>query len=119
MSGAWSLVGRPHADGLRSVIQRATVRLTVVSPFVTASGVDFLMRSCPEARPSLALLTSLSADAVCSGSCDPAALLALAGGWPQARLWSLPALHAKVYVADSTVALITSANLTRSGLFTN
>jgi hypothetical protein len=50
---------------------------------------------------------------------DPAALLVFAEADEEARVVNLPRLHAKVYIADSRVAAVTSANLTRGGLLEN
>jgi hypothetical protein len=53
------------------------------------------------------------------GSTDVAALLRLVTAWPDAIIRILPSLHAKVYIADSVLAIVTSANLTHSGLTKN
>ena len=43
----------------------------------------------------------------------------LANNLPNLKIFHLPKLHAKVYIADSKKAIITSANLTRGGLNQN
>jgi hypothetical protein len=51
-----------------------------------------------------------------TGSSDPEAFLDLAREIPNFHLTHLPGLHAKVYIADTRMAVITSGNLTHSGL---
>lgn len=67
----------------------------------------------------LCLLTDLSATNLCQASTDPAALLLSFEAAGCTLIRHLPRLHAKVYVADSSAAIITSANLTAGGLFRN
>ena len=57
--------------------------------------------------------------AISSSALDVEALLRLAKVSPASKLVALPNLHAKVFVADEKAAIITSGNLTRSGLDTN
>ena len=71
------------------------------------------------ARGRISLVTDLSPAHVCDGSLEPAALRSLYDAVPSAGLWHVPRLHAKVYVADSSHAIVTSGNLTAGGLFRN
>lgn len=63
------------------------------------------------------VLTDLTG--VWQGSTDPAALIALIDALPNTKIWYLPRLHAKVYIADDRQAIVTSANLTDHGLWLN
>lgn len=65
------------------------------------------------------IVTNLAVDGLLSGSIDAAALLYLAQSIPNSTVTYLPSLHAKIYVADTKVAVITSANLTNKGLAGN
>ena len=65
------------------------------------------------------MLTQLSTDNLLSGATDPEALLAVAEQLPSVEIRYLPRLHAKVYVSDTTQAVVTSGNLTDSGLGRN
>ncbi|HKI20141.1 MAG TPA: phospholipase D-like domain-containing protein, partial [Isosphaeraceae bacterium] len=92
------------------------------APFITAPAVDIVRSGLTEEfrhRGSIEVLTSLDVISVCQGTCDPLALRTLLGGARAATLTHLPRLHAKVYVADSCAAIISSANLTGGGLFAN
>lgn len=116
------LLGRGWHQRLSLLIRGAQANLVVCSPYVTRQGVDLVLHNLPRRNRqpiSLALLTDLSPASVCQGATDPAALQFLRSESGQLRLYHLPRLHAKVYVADSDRAIITSANLTASGLWHN
>ncbi len=65
------------------------------------------------------LVTDLSTSSLGTRSLDTGAILDTLSRLPGASLTHLPGLHAKVYVADETCAVVTSANLTDGGLFFN
>jgi ABC-type amino acid transport substrate-binding protein len=54
-----------------------------------------------------------------SGTTDVEALAGLLESIPHTSIRFLPSLHAKVYIADETEAVVTSANMTSSGLTKN
>ncbi len=107
---------------LSALFRGAEHDLLVSSPFVTQEGIDFLFREILEdarARVRFRLITNLSPQNICQGATDPEALRALAGQIRLSNLTHLPRLHAKVYIADSKCAIITSGNLTAGGLERN
>lgn len=65
------------------------------------------------------LLTDLSRDNMLSGVTDVGAIAGLCDALPHTEIRFLPNLHAKVYVADESCAVVTSANLTDAGLYRN
>lgn len=65
------------------------------------------------------VLTDVRADCVLSGSLELEALSVLSKNIDSANIVNLPRLHAKAYIADNSFAVITSANLTPSGLDSN
>lgn len=67
----------------------------------------------------LDLLTNFTPDGLVSGSSNPRAMADLVADVPVTRVFHLGGLHAKAYVADQSRALITSANLTMNGLYSN
>ena len=79
---------------------------------------EWLRRQLP-AGVALTVLTRIRADAIASEVLDITALLHLAEASETARIVALPNLHAKVFVADASSAIVTSGNLTRAGLDTN
>jgi hypothetical protein len=67
----------------------------------------------------LHFLTNLSPQNICQGATDPEALRSLAERVAGTTVTHLPRLHAKVYVADTKCAIVTSGNLTAGGLMRN
>ncbi len=65
------------------------------------------------------VLTNLAVDNLLSGVLDIVALRDLVLSLPGTAVTYLPGLHAKVYVADTRSAIISSGNLTTAGLTTN
>lgn len=62
------------------------------------------------------LITDLRPESVLAGSMDLDALAGLGRRMPGFELTHLPSVHAKVYVADCKMAIVTSGNLTQPGL---
>ena len=113
---------RRWRDGLSELLQAAHSDVLISSPFVTQRGVSFLREYLPssfKAEGRLAFLTDLSARNVVQRATDPEALQDLAGTAAEITLYHLPRLHAKVYLADDSSAIITSGNLTEGGLRLN
>jgi hypothetical protein len=50
---------------------------------------------------------------------DTDALMALASSTPSCSIWHVPALHAKVYIADAERAIVTSGNMTAGAFYRN
>lgn len=65
------------------------------------------------------MLTDLSRDTMLSGVTDIGGLITLSDTLPRTEIRFLPNVHAKAYIADETLAVVTSGNLTDSGLLTN
>ncbi len=95
----------------------------IVSPYITTPPVerivDILRRQDAALTIRLDVLTDLSTPHILYGSTDPTAILLLMDAVPGTRITYLPRLHAKVYIADESEAIITSANLTEHGLLWN
>lgn len=108
LSGAWR-------DDLAEVVTSAEHSMLVAAPYIKEREAVWL---CERMRPSLGVttLTNVNVDAISSAALDVAALRHLSRASSQARLIALPALHAKVFVADDKAAIVTSGNLTSSGL---
>lgn len=113
---------RRWRDGLSELLQTAQSDVLISSPFVTRRGIGFLtdhLSSLFKAEGRLAFLTDLSSRNVVQRATDPEALQDLAGAAAEITLYHLPRLHAKVYLADHSSAIITSGNLTEGGLRLN
>jgi len=106
--------------GLREVLNSVHDELVIASPYIKTSEADWvcdeLERRNPASSVRLQVLTDVRSANVLSGSLDIAALNLFSTRIPESVVINLPRLHAKVYVADRTCALVTSANLTPSGM---
>lgn len=69
--------------------------------------------------PQVNILTNLAVDSMLHGSIDPDAIASFCRHHPPTTVRHLPGLHAKAYVADDHLAIITSGNLTGSSLHRN
>ncbi len=99
------------------------VSLTMMSPFIGKEPLERIGKIISSKRNRgdmhVSIVTNLAIDSLVSGSLDIAALLHLAKSLPGLAITYLPGLHAKVYVFDKGLAIVTSANLTRGGLTSN
>lgn len=112
------LINRGWRSSLVEVAEAAEESLLVAAPYVKDSEAAWL---CSLLRQDIEVLTlaRMELQAISSSALDVEALLRLARASPASKLIALPNLHAKVFVADEKCAIITSGNLTRSGLETN
>ncbi|MBI4474782.1 MAG: hypothetical protein HY646_19070 [Acidobacteria bacterium] len=114
----------PHnwRGDLSSLLGEAVSDLLISSPFVSHEGTEFLLRNLGSSARStirLRFITNLSPQNVFQGATDPDALRSLTERIRASRMTHLPRLHAKVYIADTRCAIITSGNLTAGGLMRN
>ena len=112
------MISRAWRNDLASLASAASRSILIVAPYIKDEEAAWL---CGRLQPSIEVITlaNIDADAVSASALDLAALRRLAEASPSARLIALPSLHAKVFVADETAAIVTSGNLTRSGLDSN
>jgi len=115
------LLRSPWHECFDLLLDRAATSLVLCSPFIGAKPCA-RVRERASGWPSgfqLLILTDLSRDNMLSGATDVAAIHGIAGAFPQTEIRFLPSLHAKVYVADEKEAVVTSGNMTESGLVRN
>jgi hypothetical protein len=115
------LVTSPWLPQFERLLDTAEQSLILAAPYMGYS-ICQLVRdrlSTRAATVSLWVLTDLSPDNLLSGATDITAVALLAAPPLSAEVIFLPRLHAKVYVADEARAIITSGNLTASGLMRN
>jgi hypothetical protein len=114
-----------HADwkgDLARLCRSAKSDLLIASPFVSREGAEFVIQHIQkEARPDVRLrfMANLAPQNVCQGVTEPEALLLFSGQIGTSHITHLPRLHAKVFIADTRCAIITSGNLTAGGLMRN
>jgi PLD-like domain len=109
---------RGWTANLKKLLSSAKRDVLISSPFITQEGVLFVhehLSSKVRNAGGCRLITNLSPNNIVQGATDPRALKFLADRLAGFTVWHLPKLHAKVYIADVTSAIITSANLTRGG----
>lgn len=114
--------GRDWRQHLASLANAAADDLLISSPYITAVGCDIVRTNFSNTfriAGRLTVLTDLSPMAMCQAATDPTALRSLMDARRETRVYHLPRLHAKVYVADAKAAIVTSGNLTAGGLVDN
>jgi len=118
-----TLIKSPWTDTFLRLISTVESDLLLVSPFIKMQSTDQILsglhRRGIERQVRVAVVTNLRPESALNGSLDLEALLQLSKSLPRLELTHLPSLHAKVYVADSRLAVVTSANLTPPGITGN
>jgi hypothetical protein len=109
-------------DELRTLLGSAKHEVIVCTPFVSVSGTAFVEKHLPDGyarHGRVDFLTNLSVGNLCQRATDPRALKQLTQQFPNTAVHHIPGLHAKTYVADNSLAIVTSGNLTAGGLYRN
>lgn len=113
----------PWAEYFDSLIDQARSSLVISSPYIGREPCRRILaiKSSPTDTNQLSvlLLTDLSPDTLLSGATDAFAIYDMATTVSRMEIRFLPSIHAKVYVADEKVAVVTSANMTVGGLLRN
>lgn len=98
-------------------------QLIIAAPFIKKSEAEYvcnrLLSGESSKKPYVRVITDLRAESVLSGSLDMDALKIFQTLMSDSEVITLPHLHAKVYIFDTSLAVVGSANLTRSGLDSN
>lgn len=118
MAAAVSLVGSAWRKELETLARAGRQSVLVAVPYIKRDEAAWF---CECLRPGVELIVmaNISLEAVGSRALDLTALELLAECSPRAKLIALPNLHAKVFIADGRMALITSGNLTFSAFNRN
>lgn len=113
----------PWAECFDTLIGQAHSSLVISSPYIGQGPCNRVCaiksRSEETERLSILLLTDLSRDTLLSGATDISAICDIADTFRRIEVRFLPSIHAKVYVADDKVAIVTSGNMTNNGLLNN
>jgi hypothetical protein len=110
------LYSSPWRKDFESFLEGVSADLLIASPFIKTAEASWICDSLKGRSVRLRVLTNVRSDSVLSGSLDVAALNLFSRAVPDSKVIAVPRLHAKVYVRDNDLAVITSANLTPSGL---
>jgi len=108
-------VTTPTRTWLREAIANCRNEIVVASPFVS-NALNLEIKNLPP-RVHRKLITRTELTTFASRASDLESLIQFSEKGGEVR--SLPGLHAKVYLIDRSVALVTSANATFSGLGRN
>jgi HKD family nuclease len=110
----------PFEKEFRNILNQTKQGLIFSSPYINHGGVSTLLESIDNINDkSIYILTNLSAKNIVSNVTQPQALLKMYGTFKEITISSLDKLHAKIYIVDESLAVITSANLTYGGLKSN
>jgi len=113
----------PWRPAFEDLLRSVRWDLLIAAPFIKTTEAEWVCEVL--ARRHLVeplrvqVLTDVRSDSVLSGSLDVEALSRIAASLPDTKVVNLPRLHAKVYVADDSLAVVGSANLTAGGLDSN
>lgn len=110
----------PWKNEFINVISKTRKELFMSSPFINVEGVRILSDAVQtKSSIEISLVTNLTTQNIVNGITEPVALLELYKQFTQVKISSLGRLHAKVYLIDNKIGIITSANLTSGGLISN
>lgn len=115
IAGVWE-------SSFADLVSSARQRLLLCAPYVSQAGATAVARARAakvEIGTQSLLLTDLSPRAICAGATDLSAVARVNTLLKGSKVIHLPQLHAKVYVADGSRAVVTSGNLTSGGLGRN
>jgi phospholipase D-like protein len=94
--------------------------LLLACPFITRATTKWISKHLASTAKGQDLrimcITNIKAASVLAGSLELDGLADMGRRFAHFRLFHMPSLHAKVYVADHQCAIITSGNLTEGGL---
>jgi hypothetical protein len=113
------LYSSPWRKSFENFLKGVESDLLIASPFIKAPEAEWICKTLKGKPVRLQVLTNVRSDSVLNGSLDMAALRLFSGATGDSKVFAVPRLHAKVYVRDGDLAIITSANLTPSGLDLN
>lgn len=103
---------------LSAFLRAAKSELVIVCPYIKETEANFVVGELSK-QIRVLTLTSLKADSILTGVLEISGIKKLVDFSESSKAVNLPQLHAKVFVADNSRAIVTSANLTTSGIDRN
>lgn len=123
MEDSTILLSSPWAKHYYALVEMAREELFIAAPYIAGTPVRntsaILSDKQSDSPIRVNILTNLAIDSMLAGSLDVASLLHLTNTVADVTITYLPGLHAKIYIADTQAAVVTSANLTNNGLSGN
>lgn len=113
-------IASPWAGEFDAFARSIRDKALLVAPYIAREPLERMSALLRKKNPpQLNILTNLAVDSILHGSIDPDAIASFCRHHPPTTVRHLPGLHAKAYVADDHLAIITSGNLTGSSLNRN
>jgi phosphatidylserine/phosphatidylglycerophosphate/cardiolipin synthase-like enzyme len=106
----------PWYDSFLNCVRNSKETIRIASPFIKQNVAKNLIETKPNST-ELRYLNSFKLQYFYTGASDLTAIETLIRGGT--KVHSLHRLHAKIYIFDEMQAIVTSANLTHRGLFSN
>jgi phosphatidylserine/phosphatidylglycerophosphate/cardiolipin synthase-like enzyme len=114
------LLVSPWAEAFDNFGRSIHHQALLVAPYIARGPLERLSAALSQNnRPKVDILTNLPVDNMLQGSIDVKAIALFCRENPSTTVRHLPGLHAKAYVADDHLAIVTSGNLTGSSLNRN
>ena len=107
-----------HKD-LCELIKEAKKEVIIVSPYIRRNEARLIVNKLSSKEVSITVITDISTSGLIGCALEIEALEILLNSNEKNKIIHLPDLHAKIYVADTDRAIVTSANLTASGIYNN
>lgn len=113
----------PFFPSFQHFMQHLEMDCLICSPYITARPVTQLVDAVRakhwQATLTLKVVTDISLSNVVNGSTDVGALLHLKESIHNVEIVYLPRIHAKVYISGGRSAIVSSANFTDGGFYSN
>lgn len=123
IAGMIEPITSPFADTFIEFGRSINRSCFLCSPYMTLAPVRALVKSFQERqiedRVQVRVLTDISLPNIIEGATDIGALVYLHDHLPNVQVTYLPRVHAKVFLADDSFAIVGSANFTDGGAFRN
>lgn len=117
------LLPSPFISKFQNFMESIEEKCLICSPYITLGPVRRLVNTVEakgvENNVSIKVITDISAGNLVQGSTDTQALIFLLQRIPNSEVIYLPRIHAKIYVSGESRAIISSANFTDGGTYTN
>ena len=114
------LIRSPWAETFADFGRAIRSEAIIAAPFIRAGPLENLSAMLnPDRPPKIDLITNLDVDSLLRGTVDMEAISKFSKALPEVTVRHLPGLHAKTYIADESMAIITSGNMTRNSLYRN
>lgn len=116
-------VSSPFSSAFQEFVDGLDSECLICSPYITSGPVKRLIEAVQ--RKSLQdslvvkVITDISTSNLLHKSTDIAALLSMTEQIQNVEIVYLPRIHAKVYISGTSLAMVSSANFTDGGSFSN